>query len=84
MTKKKCGINKIIIIIIIIIIITAAWLAQLVERRPVEREVVSSNLGRTNTQGLNPLSPDSVFTDFTLANARRFYLSQGDPSGLKG
>ena len=32
--------------------ITAARLAQLVERRPAEREIVSSNLGRTNTQGL--------------------------------
>ena len=30
----------------------AARLAQLVERRPAEWEVVSSNLGRTNTQGL--------------------------------
>ena len=30
----------------------AARLAQLGERRSAEREVVSSNLGRTNTQGL--------------------------------
>ena len=30
----------------------AARLAQLGERRPAEREVVSSNPGRTNTQGL--------------------------------
>ena len=31
---------------------TAAWLAQLGERRSVEREVAGSNPGRTNTQGL--------------------------------
>ena len=31
---------------------TAARLAQLGERRSAEREVVSSNPGRTNTQGL--------------------------------
>ena len=31
---------------------TAAWLAQLGERRSVEREVTGSNPGRTNTQGL--------------------------------
>ena len=30
----------------------AAWLAQLGERRSAEREVVGSNPGRTNTQGL--------------------------------
>ena len=29
-----------------------AWLAQLGERRSAEREVVGSNPGRTNTQGL--------------------------------
>ena len=29
-----------------------AWLAQLGERRSVEQEVVGSNPGRTNTQGL--------------------------------
>ena len=32
--------------------LTAAWLAQLGEHRSAEREVVGSNLGRTNTQGL--------------------------------
>ena len=32
--------------------LTAAWLAQLGEHRFVEREVVGSNPGRTNTQGL--------------------------------
>ena len=32
--------------------ITAAWLAQLGERRSAEREVAGSNPGRTNTQGL--------------------------------
>ena len=31
---------------------TAAWLAQLGEHRSAEREVVGSNPGRTNTQGL--------------------------------
>ena len=31
---------------------TAAWLAQLGERRSAEREVEGSNPGRTNTQGL--------------------------------
>ena len=31
---------------------TAAWLAQLGERRSAEREVAGSNPGRTNTQGL--------------------------------
>ena len=31
---------------------TAAWLAQLGERRSAEREVTGSNLDRTNTQGL--------------------------------
>ena len=33
-------------------ILTAARLAQLGERRSAEREVASSNPGRTNTQGL--------------------------------
>ena len=33
-------------------LVFAARLAQLGERRPAEREVVSSNPGRTNTQGL--------------------------------
>ena len=32
--------------------LTAAWLAQLGERRSAEREVAGSNPGRTNTQGL--------------------------------
>ena len=31
---------------------TAAWLAQLGERRSTEREVTGSDPGRTNTQGL--------------------------------
>ena len=34
------------------IIWTAAWLAQLGERRSAEREVTGSNPGWTNTQGL--------------------------------
>ena len=33
-------------------VLTAAWLAQLGEHRSAEREVVGSNPGRTNTQGL--------------------------------
>ena len=33
-------------------LLTAAWLAQLGERRSAEREVAGSNPGRTNTQGL--------------------------------
>ena len=33
-------------------LLTAAWLAQLGERRSAEREVVGSNPGQTNTQGL--------------------------------
>ena len=33
-------------------VLTAAWLAQLGECRSAEREVLGSNPGRTNTQGL--------------------------------
>ena len=33
-------------------VVTAAWLAQLGERRSAEREVAGSNPGRTSTQGL--------------------------------
>ena len=32
--------------------LTAAWLAQLGEHQSAKREVVGSNPGRTNTQGL--------------------------------
>ena len=32
---------------------------------------------------VNPLHHWSDFMDFTLANARRFYLSQGDPLALR-
>ena len=32
--------------------LTAAWLAQLEERRSAEREIVGSNPGRTNTQDI--------------------------------
>ena len=53
-----------------IIIITAAWLAQLGERRSAEWEVVSSNPHRTNTRGLKiteekvlPLQHFPVFSD---------------------
>ena len=33
---------------------------------------------------LNPFNPKSNLTDFTLCNARQFYLSKGDSMGLKG
>ena len=32
----------------------------------------------------NPFTPKSDFIDFNLSNARRFYSSKGDPSGVKG
>ena len=32
----------------------------------------------------NRLHPKSTLMDFTLSNAKRFYSSKGDPSGLKG
>ena len=32
----------------------------------------------------NPFTPKSDLIDFTLSNARRFYLSKGDPLGVKG
>ena len=32
----------------------------------------------------NPFTPKSDLTDFTLSNARRFYSSKGDTSGVKG
>ena len=31
-----------------------------------------------------PFTPKEWLIDFTLSNTRRFYLSKGDPSGLKG
>ena len=36
------------------------------------------------TISLNPFTPKSDSIDFTLSNARRFYSSKGDPSGVKG
>ena len=33
---------------------------------------------------VNPLKPKSDLIDFTLSDARRFYLSKGDPLGVKG
>ena len=33
---------------------------------------------------INPFTPKSDLIDFTLSNARRFYLSKGDPLGVKG
>ena len=32
----------------------------------------------------NPFTPKSDLIDFTLSNARRFYLSKEDPLGVKG
>ena len=32
----------------------------------------------------NPFTPKSDLIDFTLSYARRFYLSKGDPLGVKG
>ena len=39
--------------------------------------------GRVVQNLINPLHPKSDL-DFTLSNARQFYLSKGDPLGLKG
>ena len=36
------------------------------------------------TISLNPFTPKSDLIDFTLSNARQFYLSRGDPLGVKG
>ena len=33
---------------------------------------------------INPFSAKDVLIDFTLSNARRFYLSKGNPLALKG
>ena len=33
---------------------------------------------------LNPFTPKSDLTDFTLSNAPRFYSSKGDLLGVKG
>ena len=33
---------------------------------------------------LNPFTPKSDLIDLTLSKARRFYLSKGDPLGVKG
>ena len=33
---------------------------------------------------INPFTPKSDFTDFTLSDARWFYSSKGDPLGVKG
>ena len=32
----------------------------------------------------NPFTPKSDLIDFTLSNAQPFYLSKGDPLGVKG
>ena len=36
------------------------------------------------TISLNPFPPKSDFIYFTLSNAKQFYLSKGDPFGMKG
>ena len=46
----------------------AAWLGQLGEHRSSEREVVSSNPGRTNTQGLKNNWGESAVFVMTSAN----------------
>ena len=51
----------------------------LVKGRPLESERV-----KKKTSSLNPFTPKSDLTDFTLSNARRFYSSKGDPLGVKG
>ena len=33
---------------------------------------------------VNPFTPKSDLIDFTLSNARQFYSSKLDPSGVKG
>ena len=50
------------------IILNAARLAQLGERRSAEREVASSNPGRTNTQGLKNNWGESAVFVMTSAN----------------
>ena len=33
---------------------------------------------------INPFTANDILIDFTLSNARRFYLSKGDPLAVKG
>ena len=53
----------------------------LVKVRPLGSERVKK-LSPLNS--LNPFTPKSDLIDFTLSDARRFYLSKGDPLGVKG
>ena len=49
-----------------------------------QRETPLGVKGLKKTISLNPFTPKSDFIDFTLSNARQFYLSKGDPLGVKG
>ena len=50
------------------------WLAKLIQCSTThEMQSVNEN------QMLNPFTPKSDIIDFTLSNARRFYLSKGEP-----
>ena len=44
--------------------------------------IVQTHSRRPNN--INPFTPKSALIDFTLFNTRRFYLSMGDPLGVKG
>ena len=64
-------------------------LLELLKGNPDILDPIMKSTTRTNSEVVsvfffNPLSPKSAFIDFTLSNARRFYLSRGDPLGLKG
>ena len=51
----------------------------LVKGRPLRSERVEKTIF-----SLKPVTPNSDLIDFTLSNARQFYLSKGDPLGVKG
>ena len=48
------------------------------------RPLGSERVKKTFSISLNPFTPKGDFTDFALSNARRFYLSKGEPLGVKG
>ena len=50
----------------------------LIKGRPLGSERVKKTIS------LNPFTLKSDLIDFTLSNARRFYLLKGDPLGVKG
>ena len=41
-------------------------------------------MGQKAGKKIKPFPPKSEIKDFILANARRFYSSNGDPLGVKG